>query len=351
MSLVREGSPDETAPAAETAAPVTAAETAEAPEPGLPGLIPLPAELRDAGGVLWWSSVDCRAGALALSSGVVTRIPGERCRIWPSPDGAAAVTVTARRAAALEGRGLEYVTLDGERAVLRHTPGFIGSEVAWSDDGAVAAVCIGTRRGTVVDVFRAGAARPERLANRCVPAFLADGRLATSAAAPAAVEVAGRTVADAAVLARLLPTRPRGFRRAVSALSARGATLVAGLVAVKERRPLPASSSVAVVGADGRVAFTHPLYPAETLPAAVGLSPNGDALWYRDAGTGQAIVVAVPGGRRLSFFLARWIAWSPAGDYVAAATAGGISLRRWPSGVEVALVPVDAADVSWTHAP
>ncbi len=259
--------------------------------------------------------------------------------------------MTARRAAALEGRGLEYITLGGQESVIQHTPGFIGSEVAWSIDGGSTAVCIGSREGTVVDLFVEVPGERRDVADRCFPAFLASGRLAVAAAGPARIELDARTIVDAAAIARLLPTRPKGFRRAVSALSARGETLVAGLVSVSGRRLLPASSALAVFDAAGRVAFTLPLFPAETLPAAVGLSPAGDAVWYYDAGEGQAIVVAVPGGRRLSFFQARWIAWSPDGRYLAAATSGGISLRRWPAGDEVAVVPVDAADLSWTRVP
>jgi hypothetical protein len=317
----------------------------------LPRLLPLPGELREAGGLLWWSSTGCRAGALALSSGEVTQIQGERCRVWPAPEGHAAFSVTARRAAALEGRGLEYITLEGDQRVVQHTPGFIGAEVAWSVDGRSSAVCIGSRIGTIVDVFRQAPGERDEIEDRCFPAFLASGRLALAGASPARIELDGRTIVGGEAIARVLPSRPKGFRRAVSALSGRGETLVAGLVAVSERKLLPASSAIVVFDADGRAVFTLPLFPAETLPAAVGLSPAGDAVWYFDAGEGEAVVVAVPGGRRLSFFTARWISWSPDGRYLAAATTGGISLRRWPSGEEVALVPVEASDVAWTRSP
>jgi hypothetical protein len=81
----------------------------------------------------------------------------------------------------------------------------------------------------------------------------------------------------------------------------------------------------------------------------VGLSPTGDALWYLDASENRAVLLSVPGGRRLLTNLqARWIAWSPGGRYLAAASELGIRILTWPGGEELVVVPVDASSVAWT---
>ena len=317
----------------------------------LPRLLPLPGELREEGGILWWSSTRCKAGALELSSGSVTRIPGEHCRIWPSPDGRAALTVTARRSAALDGRGLEYVTLAGEQAVVFHSRGFIGSEVAWSADGQRVAVCVGTRSGTVVDLYRSVPGDREELPGACVPAWLPDGGLATSSARPPSVGVDGQNVLSPQKARALLPSVARDGRRAVSALAAGGGRLLAGLVAVSDTRLLPTAGALAVLRPDGQVDFEARL-AAGILPAAVGLSPDASALWYHEAGDARAVIVSIPGGTRVPIFGARWISWSPDGRFLAAAQEGAIALYSWgPVLKQVASVPVDASDVSWTRRP
>jgi hypothetical protein len=317
----------------------------------LPRILPLPAELRDEGGVMWWSSTGCDAGGLTLSSGAVTRIRGEHCRIWPSPTGAAALTVTARRSAALEGRGLSYVTLDGNRRVVFHTQGFIGSEVAWSADGAQAALCVGTRDGTVVDVYRSVPGERDSIPGPCAPAWLGDGRLAVSRAGPVSIEIDGRAILGPDEARELLPSVGRRERRAISALAASGERLVVGLVAASDVRLLPSSAAVAVLRSDGQIEFAAHLQE-DVLPAAVGLAPDASALWYYDAGQGNAVIVSIPGGARAAIFDAsRWVAWSPDGSYLAAATEEGIVVRRWPEGQELARIPVEAADVSWTPTP
>jgi hypothetical protein len=63
------------------------------------------------------------------------------------------------------------------------------------------------------------------------------------------------------------------------------------------------------------------------------------------------VLVRLPGGRQIEPFGARWFSWSPDGRYLAAATRDGIALSRWPGGEEVAVLPVEASDVTWTRSP
>jgi hypothetical protein len=315
----------------------------------LPALIPLPGQLREAGGTLWWSSVDCRAGILELGSGAVARVPGEHCRIWPSLDGSRAVALSARRSDALDGRGLVYlVPANASERVVAHTPGTIGSEVAWSPDESSFAVCLATREGTVVDVLRFLPGGPESLPGGCFPAWLGDGRLALAFQRPVSVRVGETQLLGPEDAAQLLPSVPEGSEPAVSALFGLGDHLVVGLAVVSPVRLLPAAAAVVVLGAGG-IEFQARLTPAGTLPAVVGLSPTGDALWYLDASENRAVLLSVPGGRRLLTNLqARWIAWSPGGRYLAAASELGIRILTWPGGEELVVVPVDASSVAWT---
>ncbi len=318
----------------------------------LPNLVPLPAELREAGGMLWWSTPECEAGYLEISSGAVTRLRGDRCRIWPAPDGGAAVALVSSPSDPLEGHGLEYVapTQAVQRAV-SHTPGVIASEVAWDPESLRFALCLGTRTGTVVDIYHSAPGGHEGREGVCFPAWLGDGGLALADAGGVSVRVDDRLLLGLKAAAEILPSVPEGAARRVSALGARGDRLVVGLAVVSPARPRPLSSAVALLAPDGDVEFQAWLAPQGSLPTAVGLSPAGDALWYFDATGGRTVVLSVPGGRRLSPFPARWISWSPDGRYVAAATVGGLSVLRWPDGERLAVVPVDAATVAWTGSP
>jgi hypothetical protein len=114
---------------------------------------------------------------------------------------------------------------------------------------------------------------------------------------------------------------------------------------------LPSASALAVLDGAGRVVFEARLFPRDTIPATLGISPDGDALWYRDAANDRSVVVSVPGARRLSFFRARWFAWSPGGRYLAAARTGRIVLSRWPGGAPAGTIPIDASDLAWTRTP
>ena len=336
---------------------VPAQTTAEEP-PSLPAILPLAGELREAGGVIWWSDVSCEAGAVGLSSGTVSRIPAEHCRIWPAPSGSLVVTTATSRSDALDGRGLvqfSYPAPEGSRAlggrmVLTHEPGVIAGELAWPPTEELAFVCIATQEGTVV--ARVGGDPPsggleER--DACLPAVLPDGRY-VSVHPPASIVLDGRPLLSDADLELLLPNLPRRADRVISALGAGDGEIVVGLAVVSQRRLLPSSAALAVVSADGDIRFSAHL-PADVLPAAVGLSPRGDALWYFDAADGTAHIVATPGGREQPPYGARWVAWSPDGAYVALARERSLTIVTWPDGIEVEKIPVAANTVAWTRAP
>ena len=353
VNVVQSGGDRETVPSPpveQAPSPTVATETTETAAE-LPSLLPLPGVLREEGGVLWWSDAQCRAGSLELASGVVVSFPAAHCRLWPAPDGSVAVALSARRSDALEGRGLVLARdrRGEDEVVLGHSPGFLGSELSWNPFGSTFAVCFETRRGAVVDVIAPGQTIGT-LEGACSPAWLSDGRLAVARSSPLSIEVDGRVVLDRKEVAELLPSVPRGATRAVSALGAGDGRVVAGLVAVSGKRLLPYTASLVILTDSGEIEFTAQLSP-DTLPAAVGLSPDGRALWYFDGGERTAVIIAVPGGSRLLPFGARWVAWSPDGRYLAAATGEGIVISSWPDGDRVAEVPVVANDVSWSRSP
>jgi hypothetical protein len=328
-------------------------------EPEEAGRIGLPGRVREAGGLIWWTSPYCAARVLDVSSGSVWEIPGTRCRIWPAPTGRRLITAAADRDDATEGRGLvefAFSPRQGEQALgdpvtLRHEPGIISSDVAWSPDGTRALTCVATPDGTVV-VPLAGK-RPRRVLaeDACFPAVLADGQVALAAGA-AGVSLEGRPLLSRDDLTRLLPDTSGAERRAVSALAAGTGTedVIAAFVAVDGARQAPSSAALAVLDTSRGVRFSTPL-PEGVLPAAVGLAPVGDALWYFDAADGTAHVVDVPGGRELPPYGSRWAAWSPSGGFVALAARRSVGIFAWPELVEVARIPVAAATVFWTRAP
>ncbi len=357
VHVVRTGAEDAAAPATTGAETARTETTAEEP-PSLPAILPLAGELREAGGVIWWSDVSCEAGALGLSSGTVSRIPAEHCRIWPAPSGSLVVTTATSRSDALDGRGLvqfSYPAPEGARSlggriVLTHEPGVIAGELAWPPNEELAFACIATQEGTVV--ARVGGDPPsggleER--DACLPAVLPDGRY-VSVHPPASIVLDGRPLLSDADLELLLPNLPRRADRVISALGAGDGEIVVGLAVVSQRRLLPSSAAVAVVSAGGDIRFSAHL-PTDVLPAAVGLSPRGDALWYFDAADGNAHIVAIPGGREQPPYGARWVAWSPDGAYVALARERSLRIVTWPDGIEVEQIPVAANTVAWTRAP
>jgi hypothetical protein len=360
VQFVRSGEPEPVAQPTTTTATDTTATGPEPVEPEpLPGRLPLPGDLREAGGILWWSDVQCKSAALELSSGKITRIPAQHCRVWPSPSGSKVIATAASRSDALEGKGLvefRFPAPQGAQAleapvVLPHPPGVIASEVVWPADEQAGVTCVATQQGTVV----AGVARDARAVapyageDACFPALLADGRLA-SAVGAASIVVDGAPILSDADLERLLPSVPRRAHRAVSALGGGEHELVAGLVIVSKRRLLPSSGVLAVITDAGEVRFSASL-PEDVLPAAVGLSPDGKALWYFDASNATAHVRAIPGGREVLSYGARWVAWSPDGSYVALARDRSIAILTWPDGIEVQRIPVAASSVFWTLAP
>jgi hypothetical protein len=310
--------------------------------------------------VLWWSDVRCQARALDLSSGAVSRIPGEHCRLWPAPSGSRVIVTATSRSDALEGKGLlqfSYPPPEGSQVlegqtVLRHEPGVIASEVVWPRGEGVALACVATRDGTIVtgvgaDPLLAPGFGVQR--DSCFPAVLADGRYA-SVVGPASIVVDGRALLSDAELERLLPSVPRRARRVVSGLGAGDGEVVAAVAAIVKGRLLPSSAALAVVTANGNVRFSASLR-SDVLPAEVGLSPLGDALWYFDAADGSAHVIGLPGGRELPPYGARWVAWSPSGDYLAAAGERSVQIFTWPDGAEVEQLPVAANVLAWTRAP
>jgi hypothetical protein len=326
-------------------------ERGEETRPGpLPSVLPLPGELREAGGILWWSDHRCRAASLELSSGAVEGLAGEHCRLWPAPDGAHAVAVAENQAEGLEGHGLVLIEgRAGTARVIAHTPGFLASEPAWSPDGLTFAACFGTREGLVTDLRPLDSAGLS--ANGlCFPAWT-DRGLAATRVDPLSIELDGETVLGTNELEKLLPSVPEEAHREVSALGAGpGDRLAVAVVAVSETRALPLSAALAVVSGQGAIEFSARL-TRDTLPAAIGSSPDGTALWYLDAGRGVAVLLELPGGRRRGPYNARWFSWSPDGRYVAAATDQGIELSTWPEGEELAVVQVKASSLTWTRSP
>ena len=120
---------------------------------------------------------------------------------------------------------------------------------------------------------------------------------------------------------------------------------------VAEKLASEGAQTIALVSDRGGVEFAAGL-PPRTFPVALGIAPDGEAIWYFDGSTGRAVVLRVGGGGR--FFpaaSARWVSWSPSGRFLAAATDAGILLLEWPSGRELAQLPVEARDVTWTLKP
>lgn len=314
-------------------------------KPFLPRFVLLPSELRREGGVLWLVSPSCQAGWIDVGLGRTAELPGRHCRLWPAPTGDRAILVTARRAAALAGRGLiEVRRSGGAERLVRHTPGFLGAELAWSPDGAVAAACFGGERGPVLDLLYADRARALR--GLCAPAFTGSGRLAAAVPSPPRVVVGGRLVLSPAQAASLLRGAPARAATVVSALAAGGGRIAVGLTAVTRRSYVPATAALAVLSGGGRLLLALPL--GRALPSAIGLAPDGTALWYLNALDGTAHLVGLPAGRALPAPAARRYAWSPSGRYLAAATDDGLLVRAWPSGQQVARLPLAVSDLGWS---
>jgi len=294
--------------------------------------------------------VDCTIGSVDLSSGSVVTSRRKHCRVWPAPDGESAVALAEPRSSALSGMGLDLLDERGRReVVVRHTPGFLGSEIAWGPDGRAFAVCFATRRGTTVDVIGAGG---RRLARRpgCFPAWLTSGGLVTASGPPGTLEVDRRPFPGARQLGDLLPAPRRGESVHVSAVASGAGRLGVAVVALRRTRTVPASAAIALFSEAGRTEFAGRL-ESRSLPVIVGVAPDGRGLWYYEATDGMAVVLQAPGWDRFRLPGARWVSWSPSGTFLAAATDQEIRLLDWPSGNEVATIPVDAADVAWAPGP
>lgn len=318
----------------------------EPPEADL-AAVELPEGVRRSGGTLWWATGGCAVGTADLATGELRTRPDAHCRLWASPADGFAAAVTSRRSEALEGHGLIVLRPrpDGRETRLGHTPGYIEGDVAWSPDGLQLAVCSATRTRVVVDLIPPMKG-PSHLRGRCFPAWLPDGRLVT--AEPSTLRVlAGDGVLAGPELARaLLPATRAGAVRAFSALAAARGLVAVALVTARPHELLPDAAAIAVLGEDGRVVYRARLRPG-VFPTGLGLAPDGSAVWYYDAGAGSAVLVSMPGGRRLPYFDVRRFAWSPDGRWLAVAGRSAIEVFSWPDGSLAATIPVAAADLAW----
>ena len=323
----------------------------------LPEILTLPSDLRAEGGVLWWFGTGCGARAVDLSSGLVTRGPPGTCDLWPSADGGRAIASVAPDEEG--GYGIVPVTyppsegetvfageekIDGALALFTPT--------AWHPDGKHVAVCEprdgqifldvldlenGTR-GAEVNVGTGG------ITGFCQASFLSDGRLAVVRDGTT-VEVDGRDIFGEEDAVRLLPDVSSGTR-SITALGAGGGLLVVGL-----RSDVPPAAAIAALRPDGTIVFSAALRP-DVFPAAAGVAPDGQSLWYLNGTSGAAAILEIPGGSRYELYRARWLAWSPDGNYMAAVVREGIeiiSLRNGGRLLTTLDVPADI--VTWTERP
>jgi hypothetical protein len=338
-------------PAAETEVETGPVDTGGALPGELPEIVVLPSELREEGGLLWWAG-RCEASVLDASSGLVADVPGAACDIRPSPSGASAVaSVDVERAPTRTGVVLvsrlrdEGSTLDrGEPIADTST---LATPSAWNPAGNRVAVCASHDGGFSVDVLDLAEGTRSSIRGFCLASFLDDGRLAV-AHGPAEIALDGQAIFGDAQAELMLPDVPASDRY-LTALGAAGDRLVVGLVS---NQPTPAAA-IAVVAPDGTIEFSTHLRPG-TFPGAAGLAPDGRALWYVDGGGGprsDAVILDVPGGRQLEPYNARWVSWSPSGDYLAAAVGHRIEVYSWPEGRQVAAIDAEADTVAWTLRP
>ena len=304
----------------------------------------MPAELRRVGGLLWWSGRDCQAGSLSLASGAVRMFSGMHCRLWPSPDGRRALALSGDPAFLFVERSLAVLSTTGRRVgTIRHPSGYLAAPPAWSPDGSSIALCVVRDDGPAVIVAHGGERHTIRRA--CYPSWSGQGRLVVAGSRARTVRVGSRTVLAAKTIRRLLESRSAGVR----ALAARGRSVLASIVAPSDYAYEPNAAALALVG-PGQAPTTISL-PSGRSPVAVSLVPDEHALWYWDSLRDQAIALSIPDGHRVGPRDADWLAWSPDGHFVAAATRSGLAVSTWPGGERMALFPLLAHDVVWTRAP
>ena len=309
----------------------------------VPAEIDLPNELRRVGGVLWWSTTDCRVGWLALSTGRTHALAGHHCHVWPAPSGYRAA-LSSDQPGNGPSRGLIMVRPDGTEARVAHTPGLVTGDLAWSPDGAVVGACVTTPRGPVLDLLYSDG--PQEIRGACQSAWTDAGYLVAAQPAPPRVLVARRTVLSPEQAGALLPQLPAGTRRVVSAVAASGDRIAVALIAFDGDRADPIASVIVVLSTERQIVFRAPL--GLQVPTRVGLAPGGTAVWYQDAVSGTATLLRIADGRQLRSIGARRYTWSPDGRYLAATTAKGVLVSTWPDGRYVATIPVEAADLGWT---
>ena len=236
---------------------------------------------------------------------------------------------------------------DAEPIGLEHAPGRPLAAISWAPDGKDLSVCIETGEGALVETIAMAIVlegTDDEQGEACLSTWLSDGSLAVARTGTAAVEIGGEVAVGPSALAALLPSGAPGAT--VTALGAGGPGLALGVIGTGGRDEEPAA--IAVFTETGSPVYQARL-PGGALPVAIGLAPDGTALWYQTALRGKGTrLIAIPGGRRLVPFGARWFAWSPSGRYLAAATAEGVEVSTWPDGERVGIVPVNALTLTWT---
>ena len=170
---------------------------------------------------------------------------------------------------------------------------------------------------------------------------LADGRRVQVERVPPTILAGNEVIADEAELEELAA----GPRPRVTAIAARGERIVAALGDGVLVHP-----AVVLVFHRGQLEERIPL-PDGSFPSVVGLAPDASAIWYHDASDGRDRVVLLADGRLVELEGVRSFAWSPDGSLLAAATAGGVAVLRWPGGERLTTIDVTAGTVEWNAFP
>jgi hypothetical protein len=321
---------------------LASARASPAPARDTPKLGAALALLRSASGTLWWSSDNsCRIGLLRPRGLVVRQLPGEHCRVWPSPSGRLAVATVGTPAYLLVNRRLSVLRRVGAPLPdVQHPVGYLDAPVAWSPGERALAVCLQTDRGVALARITLAPRATRLVPHRCDPAWLPDGRLVV--ADGARLLVGGRQVLDARVALGRADA-------AVMAVADGGGLIVASVASEAADGVVQPPGLLVVLRPDGRQVLRRPL-PATAWAAEVGVAPDGSAVWWFDAQANDAHLEPLRGARLPADAptTARWYAWSPRGRFVAAATASGIVVAG-PGGRSALLPGIVVHDLAWTN--